>query len=61
MCATVFTTHPSAGLGIDKAIAEAAGTIGGGLLGLAIAGPVGLVVGAIVGNRVLNKDITLLP
>ncbi len=61
MCATVFTSHPSAGLGIDQAIAEAAGTIGGGLLGLAVAGPVGLVVGAIVGNRVLNKDVTLLP
>jgi endonuclease/exonuclease/phosphatase family metal-dependent hydrolase len=61
MCATVFTSHPSAGLGIDAAIVEAAGTIGGGLLGLAVAGPVGLVAGAIIGNRVLNKDISLLP
>ena len=61
MCATVFTSHPSAGGGIDQSIAEVAGTIGGGLLGAALGGPAGLIGGAIAGNRLLNKDITLLP
>lgn len=60
MCATVFTSHPSAGGGIDKSIAQIAGTLGGGLLGLALGGPAGLIGGAIAGNRALDKDIILL-
>jgi endonuclease/exonuclease/phosphatase family metal-dependent hydrolase len=60
MCATVFTSHPSAGGGIDSSIAEAAGILGGGLLGAALGGPAGLIGGAIAGGKVLGKDIILL-
>lgn len=60
LCATVFTSHPSAGGGVDSSIASAVGAIGGGLLGLAIGGPVGLVGGAIIGAKVLDKDLILL-
>jgi hypothetical protein len=61
MCATVFTSHPSAGGGIDRSVAHTAGVIGGGLLGGAFGGPAGLIGGAIAGGNALDDDITLLP
>lgn len=61
MCATVFTSHPSAGGGIDRSIAHTAGILGGGLLGGALGGPAGLIGGAIAGGKALDEDITLLP
>ena len=60
LCATVFTSHPSAGGGIVQSIARAAGAIGGGLLGAALGGPAGLIGGAIGGGKALDKDLVLL-
>ncbi|ANN31993.1 hypothetical protein A9498_10060 [Bacillus thuringiensis serovar coreanensis] len=70
MCATVFTSHPSAGGGISSSTMGTIGAIGGGmvggLLGFAIGGPVGAAIGAgagaSVGEKILeHTDITLLP
>jgi endonuclease/exonuclease/phosphatase family metal-dependent hydrolase len=76
MCATVFTSHPSAGGGIDQSIPRTLGKIGGGLggglaggiLGLTLGGPLGLA-GAVFGakkggealGKALDKDIHLIP
>jgi endonuclease/exonuclease/phosphatase family metal-dependent hydrolase len=68
MCATVFTSHPSAGGGIDKAIGQPLGIIGGSTLGFlagGLLGPAGSIAGGIYGgikgSEALSKDVQLLP
>ncbi|MGH6614414.1 endonuclease/exonuclease/phosphatase family protein [Sphingomonas sp.] len=68
VCATVFTSHPSAGGGIDRSIGEPLGATGGSVLGAGLGsllGPAGTIAGGIIGGikgaETLSKDVTLLP
>ncbi|RWA97847.1 MAG: hypothetical protein EOQ33_29855 [Mesorhizobium sp.] len=69
MCATVFTSHPSAGGGIDRSIGRPLGAVGGSVAGstaggLAL-GPLGAIgggiIGAIKGAEAFEKDVALIP
>jgi hypothetical protein len=68
MCATVFTSHPSAGGGIDKAIGRPLGLVLGSVAGLAVGGLLGAagaiggsIYGGIRGYEAGSKDVELLP
>jgi hypothetical protein len=68
MCAVVFTTHPSAGGGIDKSIGKPVGTVLGIAGGMAIGGLLGAagaisggIFGGIKGAKATVDDITILP
>lgn len=60
MCATVFTTHPSAGGGIDESVTDTALTVGGALVG-SVLGPLGTIAGGILGSKANVGGLELLP